>query len=108
MMADKQSETKPDPRLDTIGQALIELYHCAQVGPQWFTNNRRGQMDHARAWVDRARTAITEVDSALSQAERTGYLAAVTALRELADHLRDPETAEVVRMLATTLEEMKP
>ena len=37
-----------------------------------------------------------------------GYQAAVDALREMADHLTDPDAVEVVMMLATALESTKP
>jgi hypothetical protein len=37
-----------------------------------------------------------------------GYQTAVDALRWMADHLSDDDTAEAVRMLATALESMKP
>jgi hypothetical protein len=46
--------------------------------------------------------------AALKEASRAGYQNAVDGLREMADHLSDENVAEVIRMLATALESMKP
>lgn len=50
----------------------------------------------------------TTIAAAIREASRGGYQNAVDALREMAAHLSDENTAEVVLMLATALESMKP
>jgi hypothetical protein len=46
-----------------LRQAIAELYHCADVGPTWFTEGRKGQMAHARAWRQRADKALAAIQS---------------------------------------------
>lgn len=60
-------------------------------------------LDHMSSLNDKSAIA-----AAVKEASRAGYQNAVDGLREMAKQLRDPEMTEVVRMLATALESMKP
>ena len=50
--------------LETVRQAIAELYHCVEAGPAWFTKGATGQLMHAREWSRRGMEAVAELEKA--------------------------------------------
>jgi hypothetical protein len=55
--------------ISDVEQALLELTHAIDVGPEWFTNGRRGQIQQATLWNQRAAAALKVIRSGLTEAE---------------------------------------
>lgn len=55
--------------LETVREAILELFHCADAGPEWFTKGRAGQMNHAREWHRRADASLAVIQQTLEQAQ---------------------------------------
>ena len=64
--------------------------------------------EHAQRVLDHMSRDEEVMHVVIKNAMRAGYENAVAGLREMADHLNDEGMADVVRMLATALESMKP
>jgi hypothetical protein len=47
--------------IETLQQAMLELWHCIEAGPQWFTGGSTARLMHARIWMHKADVALESV-----------------------------------------------